>query len=367
MTRLYIELNPKLEASLPSEAATQDFVIRRAQEIVAPYKLEWKSIDWFSVYKVGQRVASHFTDSTHRVFLAGDAAHTHSPKAAQGMNTSMHDTFNLSWKLALTLRNLATPALLETYTLERRKIAQDLIAFDKEHAAAFASGNEKALADNFTENIAFISGAGARYNVNALNKPCENLKGELKPGCLLTPAKATRYIDSNPVSLELDIPLVCQFRIYFFVPSLRQASAWLGNTTSYLISPTDSLLARVSLRAEKSHITVNTPETEADVYQQLHRYTAVSRLWTPAVVTTASQTEVEIADLPHVLQRSAWTLYLDDVDSCTEKWIGGLEESEMAVVIVRPDGYVGALRRCDVDGAGAAEWIDDYFAGFLTD
>nr|OQO28039.1 hypothetical protein B0A51_02840 [Rachicladosporium sp. CCFEE 5018] len=371
MTRLYIELNPKLEASLPSEEATQDFVIRRAQEIVAPYKLEWKSIDWFSVYKVGQRVASHFTDSTHRVFLAGDAAHTHSPKAAQGMNTSMHDTLNLSWKLALTLRNLATPALLETYTLERRKIAQDLIAFDKEHAAAFASGNEKALADNFTENIAFISGAGVRYNANALNQPCENLRGELKPGCLLTPAKATRYIDSNPISLELDIPLVCQFRVYFFVPSLRRASAWLGNTTSYLTSPTDSLLARASVRAEKPYSTVNTPETDADVYQQLHRYTAVSRLWTPAVVTTAPQIEVEIADLPPVLQKSAWTLYLDDVDSCTEKCIGGLEKRGSPAIVTRADGSLCVfaidtesvlLGRCTTNGTWYIGW--DPLLGF---
>ena len=58
------------------------------------------------------------------------------------MNTSMHDTFNLSWKLNLAIRGLAKPSLLETYEDERRKIAQDLITFDYEHANAFAAGDE---------------------------------------------------------------------------------------------------------------------------------------------------------------------------------------------------------------------------------
>ena len=98
------------------------------------------------------------------------ASHTHSPKAAQGMNTSMHDAFNLSWKLNLAIRGLAKPSLLATYEDERRKIAQDLITFDYEHANAFAAGDEKALAENFAQNIGFISGAGVKYNANVLNR-----------------------------------------------------------------------------------------------------------------------------------------------------------------------------------------------------
>lgn len=401
MTRLYIELNPKSAESLSSEEATQDFVIRRAQEIIAPYTLTWSSIgqstlhadlrykskqsisEWFSVYKVGQRVASDFTDCTGRVFLAGDvrhlvhldlftmltieqAAHTHSPKAAQGMNTSMHDTFNLSWKLNLSLRHLSKPLLLETYISERRKIAQDLVNFDVSHAAAFATGDEKLLAQNFSSNIAFISGAGVQYNANILNQPCPDERGQLQPGALLTPALVTRYIDSNPTSLQLDIPLLSQFRLFFFVPSLKRTTQWLQTTTTYLTSPATSLLARASALAEQSYAEMNTSETEADVYQQLQRYTAVSRLYTPAVVTTAQQAEVEIADLPVGLRRSAWTVYLDDIGACTEKWLGGLGEGEVAVVIVRPDGYVGAIRRWDGDGGNeAAKWVDDYFGGFL--
>jgi 2-polyprenyl-6-methoxyphenol hydroxylase-like FAD-dependent oxidoreductase len=98
----------------------------------------------------------------------------------------MHDAFNLSWKLNLSIRALAKPSLLATYEDERRKIAQDLITFDREHANAFAAGDEKALAENFAQNIGFISGAGVKYNANVLNQPEGVTKGQLRAGELLT-------------------------------------------------------------------------------------------------------------------------------------------------------------------------------------
>src|SRR5690606_23020890 len=73
-----------------------------------------------------------------RVFIAGDACHTHSPKAGQGMNFSMQDTFNLGWKLAAVLRGQASSALLGTYTAERQVVAQELIDFDREWAQMFS-------------------------------------------------------------------------------------------------------------------------------------------------------------------------------------------------------------------------------------
>src|SRR5206468_12682599 len=74
-----------------------------------------------------------------RVFIAGDACHTHSPKAGQGMNVSMQDGFNLGWKLAAVLRDRAAPELLRTYSDERRAVAQELIDFDRELAAMFSA------------------------------------------------------------------------------------------------------------------------------------------------------------------------------------------------------------------------------------
>ena len=70
-----------------------------------------------------------------RVFIAGDACHTHSAKAGQGMNVSMADAWNLGWKLAAVLRGTARPELLHTYSEERQAVAQELIDFDREFAA----------------------------------------------------------------------------------------------------------------------------------------------------------------------------------------------------------------------------------------
>src|SRR5262249_5785159 len=74
-----------------------------------------------------------------RVFIAGDACHTHSAKAGQGMNVSMNDTWNLGWKLGAVLRGTAKPELLHTYSDERQKIAKQLIDFDREFAKMFSA------------------------------------------------------------------------------------------------------------------------------------------------------------------------------------------------------------------------------------
>lgn len=290
------------------------------------------------------------------------------------MNTSMHDTFNLSWKLNLTIRGLAKPSLLATYEDERRKIAQDLINFDYEHANAFAAGDDKALAENFAQNIAFISGAGVKYNANILNRIGTSDRSPLRAGCLLTPTKVTRYIDANPIDLELDIPMLGQFRIFFFVSDVREAKGFLETVCYHIGSSADSVLCQASERAEQSYAELSTPTPESAKYLQPQRYTAVSKLYTPAVVTTAPKDSFEISDLPPLLQESRWTLYLDDCSaiaggSCTRTWLGGLGGSEAAVLIVRPDGYVGSISHWDQSGEAAgleaAAWLDEYFGGFL--
>ena len=73
------------------------------------------------------------------MFIAGDACHTHSAKAGQGMNVSMADAWNLGWKLGTVLRGTARPELLHTYSAERQVIAQELIDFDREFARMFSA------------------------------------------------------------------------------------------------------------------------------------------------------------------------------------------------------------------------------------
>ena len=80
---------------------------------------------WISAYHSHHRYAASFRKK--RCFLAGDAAHIHSPVGAQGMNTGLQDAYNLGWKLSLVLKGKANDSLLDTYTEERISIARDLV------------------------------------------------------------------------------------------------------------------------------------------------------------------------------------------------------------------------------------------------
>ncbi|KAJ4495715.1 FAD binding domain-containing protein [Lentinula edodes] len=112
------------------EGVTQEVAMVEAKQALHPFKLEFLSVDWFTIYGIGQRIAGTFC-ANDRVFLAGDAGHTHSSGSAQGLNTGIHDAVNLAWKLALRVRGLAKKALLDSYDAERRQVVQTVINNDK--------------------------------------------------------------------------------------------------------------------------------------------------------------------------------------------------------------------------------------------
>ncbi|MBF9034423.1 3-hydroxybenzoate 4-monooxygenase [Rhodobacterales bacterium HKCCE2091] len=137
MVRMYIEMDKLREGErVAGRNLTVDQLIAAAGRIFAPYTLDVKEVAWWSVYEIGQRLtdAFHDDDNDPRVFIAGDACHTHSPKAGQGMNMSMQDAFNLGWKLAHVLTGRAAPDLLRSYSAERQVVAQQLIDFDRDMA-----------------------------------------------------------------------------------------------------------------------------------------------------------------------------------------------------------------------------------------
>ncbi|ROV92458.1 hypothetical protein VSDG_06653 [Cytospora chrysosperma] len=427
MTRLYIEMRPdaNIHAANSNPALVQAAIMSRAAQILLPYRIRWKSIEWFGQYRVSQRVAPTFAsslptptsatrqqtptpstintntnttretndDMSPRIFIAGDAAHTHSPKAAQGMNTALHDSWNLAWKLNLAVRGLARPSiLLGSYSSERQKIARDLIAFDLEHANEMSRGDPATLAGNFRRNVRFISGVGCEYATNELNREAEGFAGGgdeaaalgslgARPGCTLPPGKVSRYIDANPVDVQLDMPVLGQFRVYFFVPDILSSpmASFLMSLCDAIAEP-ESLMSRLSAAASKSYLERPRVPSAEDLYIRPERYTAASQLFAFALITSTSKHLFEIAHLPPILSRSPWTIYLDDVpdldtrgSTCTEKYLGSRLEDEVAVMTVRPDGYVGSLRKWrmtddsngEAAGLEAARWLDNYYDGFL--
>src|SRR6185437_842698 len=106
--------------------------------------------NWFSTYHVHHRVTQHFRKG--RAFLAGDAAHVHSPAGGQGMNTGIGDAINLAWKLSSVLAGHAPDRLLDTYEAERIGFARRLVATtDRAFSLATAEGR---LADLVRTRIA---------------------------------------------------------------------------------------------------------------------------------------------------------------------------------------------------------------------
>ena len=150
LVRLYIQLTTTdgdgRGKKVDRSQISPDTIIASAQRIMRPYKITYKYLDWWTAYQIGQRVGSNFS-LKERVFLAGDAVHTHSPKAGQGMNVSMQDAFNLGWKIASVVKGDADRSILKTYQSERRRIAQDLIDFDHRFSRLFSGRPAKDVMD----------------------------------------------------------------------------------------------------------------------------------------------------------------------------------------------------------------------------
>jgi 2-polyprenyl-6-methoxyphenol hydroxylase-like FAD-dependent oxidoreductase len=94
---------------------------------------------WLSYFRLQHRHASRYRAG--RVFVAGDAAHVHSPAGAQGMNTGIQDAWNLGWKLALVTRGVADEALLDSYDAERRPVGRFVVRFTDRAFSAATSTN----------------------------------------------------------------------------------------------------------------------------------------------------------------------------------------------------------------------------------
>ncbi|CAL8584823.1 hypothetical protein XPA_010406 [Xanthoria parietina] len=181
LVRIYCQLStvaPGDDGRFDRSRITPESILEAAQKIIKPYKLDYKYRDWWTVYQIGQRVGNHFS-AQERIFLAGDAIHTHSPKAGQGMNVSIQDTYNLGWKIAMVVKGIAKPSTLKTYETERRSVAQELIAFDQEYSRLWSSRPKKAITDQDGINIAdferaflqqqlFSSGFGVHYGPGLL-------------------------------------------------------------------------------------------------------------------------------------------------------------------------------------------------------
>jgi len=226
LVRFYIEL--------PSGTTAKDVKLSdlqaSARKIFHPYELEIADTYWWSAYSIGQRLADHFSKD-NRVFLTGDACHTHSPKAGQGMNVSLQDGYNIGWKLAAILKGQARPSLLQTYNLEREKVAADLIAFDREFAKAFASKEsikdgkaEKKFSELFVQAGRYTAGLMAKYGESPITRvewSTQSLAKGLAVGMRFPSTQVVRYCDAKAMQMVKALPADGRWRIVIFAGDVR--------------------------------------------------------------------------------------------------------------------------------------------------
>ncbi|OON40366.1 hypothetical protein BTJ39_08095 [Izhakiella australiensis] len=129
--------------ALPDDATPSLEQLSQAFSQVAGCDVTLRDPLWLAQFQTQHRMVDHYR--VERIFLAGDAAHIHSPAGGQGMNTGLQDAANLAWKLALVLKQEAPPSLLDTYQQERLPVARDVLDFT-DRLFSFAAGQQGWLA-----------------------------------------------------------------------------------------------------------------------------------------------------------------------------------------------------------------------------
>ncbi|KAI0109101.1 FAD binding domain-containing protein [Nemania sp. FL0031] len=216
----------------------EEAAIKEAIAAVKPFTLEFERVDWWTIYTVGQRIAKRFSVS-NRVFLVGDACHTHSSGAAQGMNTGIHDAVNLGWKISLELRGLAPPFLLNTYEMERRPHVEKLIQYDADISRLMtnhlpenwegdpAADVNQVLAKIMDDARHFNSGLGISYEALTDNPlvSASNSIGPLKPGMKGPDIALLRPGTFERTRLIRETPNIGCFYVVFFAAESSQSPA----------------------------------------------------------------------------------------------------------------------------------------------
>lgn len=367
LVRLYVELDllGKDQRAASLDLGVED-IIAKAQLIMQPYQVDVKEVAWWSIYEVGQRVAERFDDRPidtadqliPRAFVAGDACHTHSPKGGWGLNTSLPDTFNLAWKLAAVLQGKADPKLLQTYTTERRKVAQMLIDADRQMSALVATkptakkGVQQAKTDTadiekfIARQNGFIAGTSIEYDPSYLctGEEHQALATGFKIGQRFHSAEAVRVADGRPQHLGHLNKADGRWRIFLF-----------GSEQN----PTDS----ASDSRQLIDFLANDPNSPAQ------KYTAEGEDIdsTIDVYTVFQQQGLAIEALPDFLWPAKGKYGLRDyeklfrADECNDIYEQrGIDRKRGCMVVVRPDQHIATI--LPLDGYQA---LSDFFDRFM--
>lgn len=366
LVRLYIQLKevaPDASGRADRSKITPELIFGAAKKIIQPYKLDYEYCDWWTAYQIGQRVGTDFS-SHNRVFLAGDAVHTHSPKAGQGMNISMQDTFNLGWKVALVAKGIAKRSILSTYESERRQVARELIEFDHRFSRLFSGRPAKDMMDAegvsmevfkdaFQKGNMFASGLSVDYaasNIVVKQDSDESLAKGLPVGMRFNSFKVLNQSDGRPWHFQERLKADGRFRVVLFAGNILspQQKERVQKFCSELDSP-DGFLRKAAPRGAPIDSVVEV-----------------------LTIHSSKRTETELLrDFPEVLhpfdEHSGWDynkVFVDD-ESYHEGFGDayghyGVDKERGCMVAVRPDQYVAWVGELEDFGG-----LQKYFEGCL--
>ncbi|MEY2618979.1 MAG: hypothetical protein RL522_1981 [Pseudomonadota bacterium] len=366
LVRLYVEMDKLGEDErVSARGITIEKLIASAQRILHPYRLEVKEVPWWSVYEIGQRICDKYDDvpaaetpaRLPRVFIAGDACHTHSPKAGQGMNFSMQDTFNLGWKLAAVLRGQAEPKLLHTYSEERQVAGKALIDFDREWAKMFSdkpkqggdAGSQgvdpKEFQKYFEQHGRFTAGVGTHYQPSLITGAATHqaLAQGLTIGMRFHSAQVLQVTDAKPVHLGHAALADGRWRLYAFAGAQDSS---LRALCRFLEESPESPVRRFTPKGQDTDAVFDLRA----VFQQPHTEVAIEAM--PALLRPAKG-RLGLYDYEKVY--SAVMKHIPDIYD-----LRGINRAQGALVVVRPDQYIAHVLPLDAHAALAA-----FFAGFM--
>ncbi|RAX47915.1 3-hydroxybenzoate 4-monooxygenase [Arthrobacter sp. AQ5-05] len=354
--RMYVDLGvvPEDDNGAVRQTGIEQ-IIAHANQILTPYTLEVRNVAWHSVYEVGHRLTDRFDDvrvqdigtRTPRVFITGDACHTHSAKAGQGMNVSMQDGFNIAWKLAHVLEGRSPESLLATYSAERQVVAKDLIDFDKTWSTMMAKKPEEFespsdLEDFYVRTAEFPAGFMTEYAPSMLTgtPTHQELATGFPLGKRFKSAMASRVCDTNPMQLGHHATADGRWRIYVFAdPAAPGSGSKVDELAAWLSTAPDSPLAATPAGLdEDAWFDVKV------IYQQKHE-------------------DIDINAVPRAFKPEVGPFKLTDYEKVYGMVPGadifetrGLAR-EGVIVVVRPDQYVANVLPLD-----ATEELGAYFA-----
>lgn len=373
LVRFYVRMDKLGEDERVAQRnLTLDDVVAAAQRILHPFNLDVKQVPWWSVYEIGQRITAKYDDvpagdegtRTPRVFIAGDACHTHSPKAGQGMNFSMQDTFNLGWKLAAVLRGQSAASLLHSYSAERQPAAQQLLDFDREWSKMVSDAarlgddtagdgvDPKALQTYFVQHGRFTAGMGTRYEPSTITGGSEHqaLAAGFVVGRRFHSAPVVRLNDARPLQLGHVARADGRWRLYAFAGANDPVdeSRGIRGLCRFLDTSPDSPLRRFSPAGHDVDVVFDLRA----VFQQSHRELAIESL--PALLLP-SKGRLSLLDYEKVfcpdLKNGVDIFEMRDID-----------RERGALVVVRPDQYIAQVLPLD-----AHRELAGYFAGFMLE